>query len=155
MVSIYSMLSVFEVSTLPLSISFEVYPYRLCTTALRRGHRQLSSVDNRRRGKRRLVGRDGVIFFQRTIVQLCAGVVCACNSVMSYVCSLIPTKFSWNSGTYFPCCKKISNAFLLPIFCNTEAPGTKPMNSNIEPCNTEVLSKNQQRGCVARLETCT
>ncbi len=44
---------------------------------------------------------------------------CACartNSVMSYVCSLIPTNFSKNSGTCFPCCRKISNASVLLIF---------------------------------------
>ena len=38
------------------------------------------------------------------------------NSVMSYVCSLIPTNFSWNSGTCFPCCRKISKSSVLQIF---------------------------------------
>jgi len=41
------------------------------------------------------------------------------------------------------------------FFATTEAPGAKPTNSYVEPCNTEALSKNQQQESVARLEACT
>jgi hypothetical protein len=64
------------------------------------------------------VGRDGVLFFpahnHAVVRRGCARA--HTNSVVSYVCSLIPTNFSWNSGTCFPCCRKISNAYVLQIF---------------------------------------
>ena len=39
--------------------------------------------------------------------------------------------------------------------CNTDAPGTKPTNCYVNVYNTDALSKNLQRRCVAEPETCT
>ena len=76
-------------------------------------HLNTSKFKHNRWGRGKL---ETVSFFSlRALV--CSGCAHAhTNSVMSYVCSVIPTNFSWNSGTCFPCCRKISNATVLQIF---------------------------------------
>ncbi len=98
-------------SSLPLSISF----CSLSLSSLHHGFTVGASVMVECRNGRREDEGGGyktVSFFP--IWWACARA--RTNSVMSYVCSLIPTNFSWNSGTCFSCCRKISNASALQIF---------------------------------------
>ena len=104
-------------STLPLSISF-------CSLSLSSLHHGFtvgaSAMVECRNGRREDEGGG-----YKTVSFFSIWWVCACartNSVMSYVCSLIPTNFSGNSGTCFHvaensathlCCRKISNASAL------------------------------------------